>query len=115
MSSTGVWCTVTWADQGGGTSKVVVSGEVDAATAPLLEQALGEAAQAAAELLVVDTGAVTFMDAAGLRVLLAALDATPGRRMRLRLDPISRPVLRVLEAAGVTDRFRSAGGAPHED
>jgi anti-sigma B factor antagonist len=111
MSSTGVWCTVTWTDLGGGTASVVVGGEVDAATAPRLEEAMAEAARTATDALLVDTGAVTFMDAAGLRVLLSTLDEMTRRHVRMRLDPISRPVVRLLDAAGVAHRFCAVGDA----
>jgi anti-anti-sigma factor len=105
MSTAGDWCTVTWEPGVDGTATVVISGEVDAATAPLLERALDEAGQAATDAIVVDVAEVTFMDAAGLRVLLGAQAAAAGRQARLQLDRLSFSVRRLFEAAGVEDRF----------
>jgi anti-sigma B factor antagonist len=56
---------------------VVVHGEVDSSTASLLDKAVADAAQRAAEsggdaVVVVDLTEVSFMDSAGLRVLVMA-------------------------------------------
>jgi anti-anti-sigma factor len=108
MSTAGDWCTVAWAPGESGTATVVISGEVDAATVPLLEEALAEAAQVATGVLVVDVAGVTFMDAAGLRVLLGAQAEAAKRRAGLRLAHVSAAVQRLFTAAGVQDRFRDA-------
>ena len=105
MNSADVWCSVSWADEGHGTARVRAVGEIDAATADLMEAAMVEAAPHAARLLVVDLGEVRFMDVAGLRVLIRARDAAVRRGGELVLDPVSRPVLRLLDAASVHDRF----------
>jgi anti-sigma B factor antagonist len=108
MSTAGDWCTVNWARGECGTATVVVSGEVDAATAPLLERAFEEAGRVASDVIVVDVAEVTFMDAAGLRVLLVAQAAAARRHARLRFDRLSASVRRLFEVAGVEDRFRDA-------
>jgi anti-sigma B factor antagonist len=71
---------------------VLVSGELDLCTAPHLAAALHSAQQTGADVIV-DLEQVTFMDCAGLRVLLAAnedsgparFSVTPGRRQVQRL------------------------------
>jgi anti-sigma B factor antagonist len=112
MSSTGTWCQVSWSCDGDGTAVVAVDGEVDAATAQMLEAAIAEAVEAAGTLLVVDVGAVQFMDAAGLRVLVRSLDDVTRRGRQLRLERPSRPVLRLLSAAAMLDRFEITPESP---
>jgi anti-sigma B factor antagonist len=105
MNSADVGCTVSWVDEGQGKACVRAVGEIDAATADLMEAAMVEAVPHAARSLVVDLGEVTFMDVAGLRVLMRARDAALRRGGDLVLDPVSRSVLRLLDAACVLDRF----------
>jgi anti-sigma B factor antagonist len=72
-------------DGGVDTAWIHAIGELDLATAPRLDQALGEAARCARRVL--DLREVTFMDSAGLRVIVDASDrakATPGRLVLVR-------------------------------
>jgi anti-anti-sigma factor len=63
---------------------LVVEGEIDIATAPVLEQRLAEAEAGDAPQLIVDLDRVSFMDSTGLQVLVAhTLSETNGRRIRL--------------------------------
>ena len=81
---------------------VYVAGEVDLKTAPALAEALDDVTGS----LVFDLRAVGFMDASGLRVLIAQ------RRKRLdqggdcTVAALSQPVRRVLEISGVAEHFR---------
>ena len=80
---------------------VVVTGEVDTATAPLLEANL----TGWEGPLLLDLGGVTFMDSAGVGVL-----ALQGQRRRdagqiLDVVGMSRPVRRVLEVVGLLNFF----------
>lgn len=75
-------------------------GELDAATAPFLREAL-EGVEATA--LTLDLGEVSFIDSAGIQVIAAAL-----RRLRplggsVTVSSASRPVKRVFEIAGLND------------
>jgi anti-sigma B factor antagonist len=82
-----------------------VIGEVDAATAPVFEDALLSVPTNRGRTLVVDLAQVGFMSAAGLRLLIDAKmrwEAT-GRSLRLRRP--SPGVLMVLRAAGVEHLF----------
>jgi anti-anti-sigma factor len=70
---------------------LILRGELDLAAAPRAAAAL-----AAPDIRTVDLSAVTFIDAAGLRVLLDAhRDAARSHGLRLRAP--SRSVLRVLD------------------
>lgn len=95
-----------------GTDPIVVSvsGEVDLATAPELERALGEAlARPEVTGVEVDLAGVEFMDSAGLRVLVAARKQAEdsGRTLRLRA-PHDR-VRRIIEITGLSEVFGLAG------
>jgi anti-sigma B factor antagonist len=85
---------------------VRVSGEVDLATAPILEEALKDFA-AGGDPVVVDLSAVGFLDSSGLSVLVQArqrleeADGTNGLRL-----VVTRPVIRrVFEVTGLADVF----------
>ena len=76
---------------------VLVSGELDLVTAPMLASCFREAAAAGCRSFRVDMGAVTFCDVATVRVLVQV-----DRSMRLtggslRISAASRPVRRVLD------------------
>lgn len=87
---------------------VVVRGEVDFATAGILAQQLDEVAGQQPELLTVDLGRTSFLDAAGLRVIARARRTlTP--RCPLTLRSPTRHVRLVLEVSGL------AGVCPIEE
>ncbi|WP_018684582.1 STAS domain-containing protein [Actinokineospora enzanensis] len=95
-----------------GTDPVVVSvtGEVDLATAPQLEQALDAAlAEPGATGVRVDLSAVEFMDSAGLRVLVAALRKAEESDRTLVLDAPHERVRRIIEITGLAEVFGLAG------
>jgi anti-sigma B factor antagonist len=81
---------------------IVVSGEIDLASAPKVESAIeGFSGQP----VVLDLRKVDFMDSAGLKVLLnqrARLEESGGN---LRLVVGEGAVVRLLELTGVTDAF----------
>ncbi len=80
-----------------------VAGELDLATAPQLEAAIGSCAAPPASRtpVVLDLTAVTFIDSTGLGVVLRANDSLGGR---LSIAP-SRACERLFEIAGVRDRL----------
>jgi anti-sigma B factor antagonist len=83
---------------------LVVEGEIDIATAPLLEQRLTEAEAGDAPRLIVDLDRVSFMDSTGLQVLVAhALSETNGRRIRLTKG--SPQVQRLFTVSGMADHL----------
>jgi anti-sigma B factor antagonist len=96
--------------EGAGTVVVSVAGEVDLATAPQLEQSLGEVLeQSDTREVRVDMSAVEFMDSAGLRVLIAALGRATESNRTLTLQSPSDRVHRLIEIAGLAELFGVAG------
>jgi anti-sigma B factor antagonist len=95
-----------------GTDPVVVSviGEVDLATAPLLEAELSAAlATPGATGVRVDLAGVEFMDSAGLRVLVAALRTAEDSGRTLTVSAPHDRVRRIIEITGLSEVFGLAG------
>ncbi|WP_327139812.1 STAS domain-containing protein [Nocardia sp. NBC_01327] len=101
----------------GANQVLVVTGEVDMTSAPLLKSALEQALGVHPAVLVVDMSKVEFFGSAGMSVLIAASDGQPDT---LRIVP-SFAVRRPLEVAALDqllDLFDSveaalaAGGTP---
>ena len=85
-------------ERNGDETVVRVTGEIDVATAPRLEDCLLELDR---EPIALDFSAVTFMDAAGIRVLVAMQQRAGARGFLLRA--VKPAQMRVLEIAGVAD------------
>ena len=85
---------------------LVACGEIDAASAPVLAAELHQAIAAGDGPILLDLGAVTFMDSSGVTVLLTAHQMASAR---LRLATVHPAVERVLEITGVLDLFSDAG------
>ncbi len=83
---------------------VRVSGEVDAATSPRLQQTL-EACAAKSTDLELDLTGVTFIDSLGIRVLVRAHELTAGAGGSLRIPNVSTVVRRALTYAGLVDHL----------
>jgi anti-sigma B factor antagonist len=89
---------------------VALRGEVDLATAPLLERELALGPIRDARAVLVDLGRVAFMDLTGLRPLLSfAVPPRPGHRVAITAVP--PPVQRLLELSGLRRHFHVV--APH--
>ena len=83
---------------------LVIEGEIDIATAPLLDDRLSAPEVASARTVIVDLDRVTFMDSTGLRVLVShALAETNG--MRLQLTRGSPQVQRLFAVSGMLDHL----------
>jgi anti-sigma B factor antagonist len=83
---------------------LIVEGEVDIATAPLLEQRLTEVEAGDAPSVVIDLDRVSFMDSTGLQVLVAhTLSETNGRRIRVTRG--SPQVQRLFSVSGMVDHL----------
>jgi anti-sigma B factor antagonist len=83
-----------------GTPVVSVTGEVDLATAPALEQTLLGVVEDRAGELIVDLSGCSFLDSRGLRALIAT---------RERLERSNRPLALVLSNPSVLKIFQITG------
>lgn len=84
---------------------VTVGGEIDLATAPLLDRHLAAVITPVCPDVVVDLGRVAFMDASGLGVLVRADNRARRYGGRVRLTRIPVKVSRLLRAVGMTGYF----------
>jgi anti-sigma B factor antagonist len=83
---------------------LVVTGEIDIATAPVLEARLTEAEERDATSVIVDLDRVSFMDSTGLQVLVAhALSRDNGNRLFLTRG--SPQVQRLFTVSGMLDHL----------
>ncbi|WP_447002276.1 STAS domain-containing protein [Saccharothrix isguenensis] len=83
-------------DRADGTARLIVTGEIDFATAPLFREAIDNASTSDAAL-VIDLCTVTYLDSAGIDVLF---EQAQRRTIELVVDP-SGPVIRVLRISGL--------------
>lgn len=89
----------------GGVPVVSVTGELDLATAPVLEEALLGVSDAAAGAVIVDLARCSFIDLRGLRVLLAASERHERADRPLALVVGNPSLLRIFKITRVADRF----------
>ena len=82
-----------------GSEVLVVGGEIDLATASMLEDAI----QAVRGTVAVDLSGVTFMDSAGIRVLVREHQRREDSGDQLVLAAVSEPARGVLEVAGLLE------------
>lgn len=90
---------------GGAVALVVVAGEVDMLTAPLLERVAVAEVDPDTAVLLLDMAQVGSFGASGLGALLQLLDAVERMGVRLCVVCPSRPVCRVLDLVALADRF----------
>ena len=92
---------------------LVLSGELDIASAPELEQALAEIHPEQTKLVVVDLRALEFMDSTGLSIIVRAHQRLSEHSCELTLVKGPPQVQRLLDLTGVTERVR-LGSEPAE-
>jgi anti-sigma B factor antagonist len=92
---------------------LAVSGELDIATAPELEQALDQICPDQVKLVVVDLRDLEFMDSTGLSTLVRAHQRLAERDCELTLVRGPPQVQRLLDLTGVAERLR-LGSDPAE-
>jgi anti-sigma B factor antagonist len=85
-----------------GETQITVIGEIDLATAHLLDRAIGHHTGR----IVVDLRKVSFMDSTGLRVLLIHRGRLKARGGNIRLLVSEGPIPRLIELTGLADMFR---------
>lgn len=90
--------------QDNGATILSVLGEVDLATAPILDERLTAAAAGDAATIIVDLDRVTFMDSSGLQVLLSHIFADHNDS-RIRLTRGSPQVVRLFTVSGMIEQL----------
>lgn len=96
MTDTGARLDVTHAEFG-----LVLAGEIDAHTAPLLVEHLDPLPAGTGDV-VLDIAGVDFMDSTGLRVIIEAHDRAGAAHRRLVLRSPSSVVRRLFEVSGLS-------------
>jgi anti-sigma B factor antagonist len=92
---------------------LAISGELDIATAPELEQALDQIQPEQTKLVVVDLRELQFMDSTGLSTLVRAHQRLSEHDCELTLVKGPPQVQRLLDLTGVAERLR-LGSDPAE-
>lgn len=95
---------VTSREQGGRTV-VVVGGEIDVYTAPVLRERLNELVSDGHHQLVVDMEGVDFLDSTGLGVLVGGLKKVRQHEGSLHLVCTQEKILKVFRITGLTKVF----------
>jgi anti-sigma B factor antagonist len=90
----------------GDSAVVRIEGEVEFATAPRLRATLLDLAQEGASPVVLDLAEVTFVDSAGISLLIQAKKRLTSSGSDLVLRAPQASVRRVLEISGVTELFQ---------
>jgi anti-anti-sigma factor len=85
--------------------RVVVAGELDAATAPELADVLDPLVSQPAASVVVNLADVSFMDSSGLRALIRSANAAKEAGGSLVLARASASVTRLLEVTGLIEQL----------
>ncbi|HEY5172148.1 MAG TPA: STAS domain-containing protein [Acidimicrobiia bacterium] len=89
----------------GARAVVTIQGELDAYSAPSLEEEVSHLLGDDVTELVFDLSATKFLDSSGLRAILTAQRRLAERDGRLALHAPSEPVRRLLDITGLTDHF----------
>lgn len=84
---------------------LAVSGELDLASAPVLEEQLKRADEAEASVVLVDLRELDFMDSTGLHVVLKAHKRARERGRRFVLVRGSKQIERLLSLTGVDEKL----------
>lgn len=92
-------------DRDGNRAVVTVQGELDAYSAPGLEEEASGLLAAGVSELVFDLSGTNFLDSSGLRAILTAQRRLVDRDGRLSLRAPSEPVRRLLDITGLADHF----------
>jgi anti-sigma B factor antagonist len=93
---------------------LVLTGELDMATAPELEQHAQRVCSERANELVLDLTRLDFVDSAGLNALLRVRATCEDSRCDFLLTPGTRPVQRLFEVTRVIDRLPFRGHGKRE-
>jgi anti-anti-sigma factor len=92
---------------------VALSGDVDLATATIVDEELRRAEQSE-DLVVLDLGDVSFMDSTGLRIVISAHERLHERGASLEIRQVPPQVARLFELVGVNHHL-GLGPASFDD
>jgi anti-sigma B factor antagonist len=95
-----------------GRHRLLLAGELDIASAPILEAAIARFCGNGGSAIVLDVSEVTFMDSTGLRAVLAADRLCRGRGHALSLAGANGAVQRLFELTGVSGALQFEGRDP---
>ena len=84
---------------------VSIKGELDAYTAPALEEQIGRLMADNVNGIVLNLAETAFLDSSGLRAILTAQRKLADERGSLTLRTPSEPVTRLLEITGLMEHF----------
>lgn len=87
---------------------VALDGELDMASAPLLERALQDEQIGPDTMLVLDLQALQFIDSTGLRAILSLRESARERGQQFAVTRGSPQVQRLLDITGVSDHLQTA-------
>jgi anti-anti-sigma factor len=96
-------------DSGAGNT-LVLTGELDMASAPLLEETLRRICTEPTETITLDLSKLTFMDSTGLRTILLAKDLCEQHDCELMLIPGPAQIQRLFEVTGLLERLPFQAG-----
>ena len=91
---------------------IALHGELDVASAPMLEAALADICAAGATEVVLDMAGVEFIDSSGLSAIIRGKSLCEQQNCVYSLTPAQRPAQGVFETAGVIDRLPFRDAAP---
>jgi len=84
---------------------IAVSGELDLASSPALQEELDRVSASDSQLLIIDLRELDFMDSTGLSVLVRAHQRAEQEGRRLAMVKGPQQVQRLLSLTGVADRL----------
>jgi anti-sigma B factor antagonist len=93
---------------------LIVSGEIDALSAPRLRERIEDLLSQGARLLIVDLDGVDFMDSSGLGVLVSVNKKVAAQDRELKLVCHRRQLLTVFEITGLDQVFTFVDPEPRE-
>jgi anti-sigma B factor antagonist len=90
----------------GRSTVIVVSGELDLASSPALQEELDRVAASDSQMLIIDLRELDFMDSTGLSVLVRAHQRIEEQGRQLAMVKGPQQVQRLLSLTGVAERLR---------
>ncbi len=84
---------------------LVLSGELDMASSPAVDEAVRRICTGPTEALTVDLSRLTFMDSTGLRVVLLANELCEGHGCEFHVVPGPEQIQRLFEVTGILERL----------